>query len=264
MSGNKAVVVKSTAPLKREPRLDSDLVDELLFGMEVELLRDVDEWLYIRTSYDYEGYLDKKNVHLGSFSFWKNSKKEFIVSAFADVLNSPNYASECLITIPRGASIAVTGEKQDKWAAVELPAGEKGWVREDALIEPQQEKGIGLRQAIVDTALLYLGTQYRFGGKSPMGIDCSGLTSMAYLMNGIIIPRDSEHQINFMKKVQRRDSKPGDLLFFQDHVAIYIGEDKFVHATGQDSIVKINSLNKDSKLYRKDLDEKYITTGTVF
>ena len=264
MSYSKAIVVKSIAPLKQKPQQDSGLADEILFGMEVEVLEEAAEWLYIHTSYNYKGYLNKSDMSLKGIGTWVAVEKKFIIAAFADILSSPSYSSVCMMTIPRGASIALTGKKQDKWLEVMLPSEERGWVREEALQKTIHKLGSELRNSIVDAALLYLGAQYRWGGKTPMGIDCSGLSSMAYLLNGLILPRDSDDQMKFLKKIDRKESRPGDLLFFPGHVAIYIGEDKFIHATGTDAVVKINSLNKDSRLYRKDLDEKYICTGTVF
>lgn len=260
----KAVVVKNIAPLMQEPDRASELADEVLFGMLVDILEDMGEWLHIKTQYNYMGYLHKADVIIDENNTWERYDKHFIIAAFADVLSEPHYSARAIITITRGSSVALTGEEEGKWTRLILPGGETGWIRKEALQNQKSESGTALRQAIVDTALLYMGTQYRWGGKSPLGIDCSGLSSMAYMLNGIVLPRDSDIQMDFMKKVERRQSRPGDLLFFPGHVAIYIGEDKFIHATGADAVVKINSLNKDSKLYRKDLDEKYICTGTVF
>ena len=264
MSNNKAVIIKGIAPLKQKPNINSELADEVLMGMVVEVLEDIGEWLYIKTHYNYTGYVNRRHIELDIQSQWESRKKQFIISAFADIQSHPDYAADTIKTIPRGSQIVIISERQDEWREILLPNEDQGWIREEALLNQKNEQGAALRQAIVDTALLYVGTQYRLGGKSPMGIDCSGLSSMSYMMNGIIIPRDSDEQMNFIKRVERRHSKPGDLLFFPRHVAIYIGEDKFIHASGSSAVVKINSLNKDSKLYRKDLDEKYICTGTVF
>lgn len=264
MSKSKAVVIKSIAPVTQKPEPNSERADELLFGMLVDILAEEGQWLNIKTHYDYEGYIRKEDVSLDEGAAWEKQDKHFIIASFADIKTQPKYSAYGTHTIPRGSCIALSGEEEGNWLKVILPRGEAGWLRKEALLNSENEPGAALRQAIVDTALLYLGTQYRWGGKSPMGIDCSGLSSMAYMLNGIIIPRDSEDQMNFMRKIDRRHSKPGDLLFFPGHVAIYIGEDKFIHSTGMDAVVEINSLNKDSKLYRKDLDEKYICTGTVF
>lgn len=264
MSKSKAIVIKGIVPVNKKPEQNSELIDELLFGMVVDILAEDGPWLNIKTQYNYEGYISKEDVILDETGAWEQQDRRYIIASFADIKEQPKYSSRSIVTIPRGSCIAATGEEEGSWAKVMLPRGESGWLRKEALLSRGKESGAALRQAIVDTALLYLGTQYRWGGKSPMGIDCSGLSSMAYMLNGIMIPRDSADQMNFMKRIDRRHTKPGDLLFFPGHVAIYIGEDKFVHSTGMNASVVINSLNKNSKLYRKDLDEKYICTSTVF
>lgn len=264
MSYNKAVIITTIAPMKQRPVQESELADEVLYGSEVDILDETEQWLYIQTSYNYKGYIEKHYATENSSILWRELNKVNVIAPFADVLSNPRYSSNSIQTVTRGAALAVTGEQQEQWIEVVLPNNKKGWVREEWLQKSQQKTGHELRQSIVDMALLYLGTQYRWGGKTSMGIDCSGLSFMAYHMNGIVIPRDSGDQMSFLNKVGRRESKPGDLLFFPGHVAVYIGEDKFIHATASNGYVKINSLNKDSKLYRKDLDEKYICTGTVF
>lgn len=264
MPTNKAVVIKNIASLRQKPDYGSELADEVLFGSEVDILEEVGQWLKIQTAYGYQGYLAKQDILEQTDHTWESLDKRFVIASFGDMLLEPKYSANCILTLPRGSRIAITGNQKESWTEVYAPNGEKGWMRAEALLEPCILVGNALRQSIVDTALLYMGTQYRWGGKTPMGIDCSGLSSMAYALNGITIPRDSGDQMDYMKKVDRKDSRPGDLLFFSGHVAIYIGEDKFVHATGSGATVRINSLNKDSKLYRKDLDEKYLCTGTVF
>ena len=264
MSDNNAVVIKGIAALRQKPRRSGELADEALFGMKVAVLNEVEDWLLVETFYGYRGYVKKKDVSMQNHSFWEEQEKRIVIASFADIQTQPKYAANTAITIPRGSCLVLTGNKQDKWIEVMLPRGEKGWVRDEALLKKAARSGRELRQAIVQTAMLYLNTQYRWGGKTPAGIDCSGLSSMAYLLNGIILPRDSEDQMNAMRKISRKESKPGDLLFFPGHVAIYVGEDKFIHATGTDAVVKINSLNEDSKLYREDLDQKYICSCTVF
>lgn len=262
---NHAVTVNGIAALRQAPKGESELADEALFGMEVKILDKAEEWLLVETFYGYRGYAAPKDILTTPHRLWLNLEKQYVIAPFTDIQAEPKYSSYCKLTLPRGAALALTGDHSERWLEVLLPDGEKGWVREESLLlRDAQKAGRELRQAIVQTAMLYLYTQYRWGGKTPAGIDCSGLSFMAYLLNGITLPRDSKDQMNFMKKVARKETKPGDLLFFPGHVAIYIGEDKFIHATGTEAVVKINSLNKDSRMYREDLDKKYICSGTVF
>lgn len=120
------------------------------------------------------------------------------------------------------------------------------------------------RESILKTAFSYLNTQYRWGGKSPMGIDCSGLVSMAYMLNGIIIYRDANLKEEYMKSISIEQIKPADAMFFPGHVAMYIGEGKFIHSTGSSGKVLINSINPKDEDYRQNLHKSLYAVGTVF
>ncbi|HSH35698.1 peptidoglycan-binding protein [Schnuerera sp.] len=108
-----------------------------------------------------------------------------------------------------------------------------------------------LGENIVATAKKYLGTPYRYGGNSTNGFDCSGFTQFVYKQIGINISRSSSTQAKDGKQVSRNDLQIGDLLIFTGtsgsnpgHTGIYIGDNKFIHASsGKQSQVIITDLN---------------------
>ncbi|MCM8814877.1 MAG: LysM peptidoglycan-binding domain-containing protein, partial [Candidatus Omnitrophica bacterium] len=109
---------------------------------------------------------------------------------------------------------------------------------------------------IVENALNFLNTPYRFGGFSKNGIDCSGLTKKAYEAIGVSLPRTSSQQARTGEIVPVTAIQPGDLLFFGkkgriDHVGIYIGDNKFVHASRESGKVVVASL--EEAYYQKHL-----------
>ena len=123
------------------------------------------------------------------------------------------------------------------------------------------------RQMVVRTAQSYLGTQYRWGGKSSYGIDCSGLCSMAYLLNGVIIFRDSHIEQGFpIHQIAYEKLAIGDLLFFKGHVAMWLGNNKIIHSTakkGREGVV-IDSIDRNNPNARLDLWDIYQMCGSLF
>ena len=88
------------------------------------------------------------------------------------------------------------------------------------------------RNRIVVLAWRAVGVPYRWGGNSPRGFDCSGLTQWVYRHVGISLPHYSAAQFHYGRRVSRRALRPGDLLFFSGlgHVGIYLGHGALIHA----------------------------------
>ena len=267
---DRAVVIKNVVSINQEPQLESELTDEVLHGMVLDIIDKQDEtWYKVRTQYDYFGYVHKNDIVIDNMKASKWQRYNYAIwRPMADVMTEPKYGSRVATTLVRGCLIEHMGVYEDKWEKIGLADGSRGWIRTGFAhyvlklsAADDEEK---LRKSIVETALDYIGTQYRWGGKSHFGIDCSGLAEMAYMMNGYLIPRDAGPQQEYMKAIKREEAKPGDLLFFPGHVAVYIGEGRYVHATGREGYTLINSFNIGSGDYREDLDKSQIGTGTIF
>jgi len=111
------------------------------------------------------------------------------------------------------------------------------------------------QQSVVDTACTYLGVRYRYGGSTPKGFDCSGFTMYVYRGFGVSLPHTATGQLSRGTAVERNELQMGDLVFFRDtrvtrkaasHVGIYIGGNKFIHASSSSTgYVLISSLDED-------------------
>ncbi|MGE7090435.1 C40 family peptidase [Lysinibacillus sp. NPDC048646] len=268
-----AIVTSMIANLYAEPNGTSELIDELLYGMPVQIIEELDGyWVRIQSTYQYEGYCRKVNLLLDNVktSAWRLEASHVIRQSFADILQHPRIQSPKLMTLVRGSIVrALQDEELDsEWASIQLVTGERGYLRKKWLSEQIADNSLSeqdFRENVVQTALSYLTTPYRWGGKSPLGIDCSGLCSMAYMLNGVLIFRDAKIVEDFpIKEIALDQIQKGDLLYFPGHVALYLGDSLYVHSSIGGNEVTINSLNEQHPLYRKDLATTITAVGSYF
>ncbi|MEN6520413.1 MAG: NlpC/P60 family protein [Armatimonadota bacterium] len=106
------------------------------------------------------------------------------------------------------------------------------------------------KSEVVRTALSYRGARYVRGGVGSRGFDCSGFTRHVYSKHGINLPHSSRTQATCGKSVEKKDLQPGDLVFFAtrrqgiSHVGLYIGNNRFIHASTPSTGVIISSLSQ--------------------
>ena len=104
---------------------------------------------------------------------------------------------------------------------------------------------------LIGSAMGLLGVAYRYGGTSAnTGFDCSGFVRNVYAdALGLVLPRVARDQANATKKIEKKELRPGDLVFFNtmrrtfSHVGIYLGEGKFIHSPRSGAKVRIESMN---------------------
>ena len=272
----KANVITDICPLYKEPSCQSSLDDEVLYGMTVEVLRRQNGFLRVRTHYNYEGYAIPSTLLCDHnyACFWQNIPKWTVWSPYLDIKISPTVQAHTIANCTRGGLLGVKDSDEiigEGFIKVDLPNGCTGYAHrpniEYQITSWSKADEKQMRANLVRTAMLYLGVQYRWGGKTPLGIDCSGLTSIVYMLNGSLIFRNSDIRPGFdMKEIPFNAKQPGDLIFFPGHVVLYLGNDEYIHSTSYHTAARvlINSFDPSSPIYREDLAETVTKTGSIF
>ncbi len=121
--------------------------------------------------------------------------------------------------------------------------------RDNFLIPPLPSFSVYALNKVENLAKSQLGKPYRWGANGPYDFDCSGFTRYVFSHNGIDLPRVSRDQAKVGIKIDRNHLKKGDLIFFDSpkstkvtHTGIYLGENRFIHASSSKKRVVISPL----------------------
>ena len=214
-------------PIRSEPKSSAEMVSSLIFGETYSVYENKNDFLRIVTDFDkYEGWISADTFE-EYIEF--NEVNEYI---FIEAKGEHQ-----IMFIPCGAYLPESGE---------FTVGDSKFKLEKKL-KSNQHLPLSLR--IQKLAESFENIPYLWGGRSFMGIDCSGFMQVVFKANGIDLPRDSSQQCEVGKPINYNSKKVCDLVFFSkpnankvSHVALYIGSDKVIHASGK---VRIQTLHKD-------------------
>lgn len=234
----------SIVPLRAEPSHKSEMVSQILFGEHFEFLEKGKKWCLVRLAYDgYEGWIDAKQYsELTEEDFLLLNKSEH--SFVTDLVEFATDENNNLVPIHLGSDL--TG--------IHL-FGHK--------FEGNRTKGKKSRANLAQTAFLYLNSPYLWGGKTPFGIDCSGLVQMVYKLNGFQLLRDACQQAQQGEPLSFiEESQPGDLAFFDNsegeiiHVGIILKNNYIIHSHGKVRIDRLDHsgiFNNETNRYSHNL-----------
>lgn len=273
----KAIIIAPRALYVCAPAFDAEADDEGWYGHVVTCTEKLEGgWYKIITPYRYETYAHKDDMLFDKAEIARRedpqTKLARVWAMAGDVHVIPKHNGNVVLTLYCGAIVEKIEDEEVPrgWTHVRLFGGAEGYMRSLQLGPCYEKPALGeeeLRNAVVSLAKQFLGVQYRWGGKTPLGIDCSGLVGSVYLMYGVDMYRNADIVEGFpVHEIDRKDIKKGDMLFFKGHVAMYIGDGRYIHSTsapGSDGVV-INSLLPCDRDYRADLANGVIAVGSVF
>ena len=233
----------SIVPLRSEDNDASEMVSQLLFGEDFEILEKNKKWSKIRLTHDrYEGYVDNKQyLEIDQETYLKlsNSKHHHTTEIIDFITNDQGHLS----MVPLGSRLPFYSNNQ-------FQIGANIFSYDGNVCFGQFEK-----KEIMNKAFQFLNTPYLWGGRTPFGIDCSGFTQLVYKLCGYSLLRDAKDQatqgevLSFIE-----ESEPGDLAFFDNeegnitHVGIIMNDYNIIHAHGK---VRIDVLDH-SGIYNQD------------
>lgn len=232
-AGERMTVHAAIAPLRREPRLDAPLDTEALYG-EIAIVyeHDVEGWSWVQLVQDqYVGYLPSAALSRGS------AQPTHRVQALRTLaFPGPSIKLPPAMVLPMGAALVVTGTDSA------LARTDDGFFVPASHLCPA-----GAYQSdVIAVALQFVGTPYLWGGRTSLGIDCSGLVQTALAACGITAPRDSDMQEAELgalvgTSLQNVSLQRGDLLFWKGHVAMACDGATIVHANAHHMAVATES-----------------------
>jgi cell wall-associated NlpC family hydrolase len=206
------------ATVKAKPDLEARQTTQALFGETVTVYEEHDGWVWGKIETDgYVGYLRLDTL------WGETPEPTHRVSAIRTFLfPEPDLKSPTLDVLSLTSRVAVVGETN---GFAELEQG--GWVFMKHLA--------GLADVAPDhvaTAGRLIGVPYLWGGKTSMGLDCSGLVQIALNAAGLSVPRDSDQQAKAIGEAVADfgDLRRGDIVFFPGHVGIMTGPERLLHA----------------------------------
>ncbi|MCE5347490.1 MAG: C40 family peptidase [Bacteroidales bacterium] len=253
----------SVITLRKEPDHAAEMASQEPMGTPVLVLKDEDSWILVQTPDRYIGWTEKSCVTLFTkeeIENWKREERLIYLENSGSIYSSVD-ESGIVSDIVAGCIFVKTGESKD-YLKIEFPDGREGYVKEKAVMDFNiwKSKVSGTEENVCRTALKFNGLPYLWGASSPKAVDCSGLAKSVYFMNGIILARDASLQAEHGLSVNISDGygqlKKGDLLFFGSgshvsHVAIYIGDSEYIHASGRVRISSLDSTRTNYSKYRK-------------
>jgi cell wall-associated NlpC family hydrolase len=238
-----AIVTVPAAPVRRKPAHTSEMTSQLLFGESVRILKtNKTGWVKLRSLHDqYEGWLTA-NMLTRVHEKEPAATSEYVTT---DLLGTISIQGKPM-QIPFGSSLP-------GYTAGKGTLGDTTYEFSGNCIN--RIASTADAAAMIRFALEWQNVPYMWGGRSPLGADCSGFVQVICKMIGIDLKRDTRQQAKEGERVKKlKDSRPGDLAFFNDkeeiiHVGILLNNEKIIHAQGKvriDTITKKGIINSDT------------------
>ncbi|MBP7511499.1 MAG: C40 family peptidase [Bacteroidia bacterium] len=224
----KGICLLNIVPLRAQPTSSSEMVTQLLFGETYDIIESKGDWVKISTtSENYEAWINSNQV-----SPWNEAFGDMLLLRNFPFITATNQLNNNLIYLLPG-SILHNFKFSEQISTFEVNHN----VFE---IKINQQEIVSLPfSEIGNYSNLFLSAPYLWGGRSMLGIDCSGFTQLLYKVVGVQLPRDAYQQAELGELIDFvNESKMGDLAFFENesgkitHVGMILGQGEIIHSSG--------------------------------
>jgi cell wall-associated NlpC family hydrolase len=230
VTGEQRQIAVPVLPLRRQPRFDAILDTEALFGETLTLLEEHEGWGWVQLARDgYVGYMPSEGL-----SAAVRTPTHKVAALRTYVYPEPDFKRPPLALLSMNAQLSAAAA-EGKFLALE--GG--GFV-----VATHTRKVDETAADPVAVALRFVGTPYLWGGRTSLGLDCSGLVQLANEAAGLVCPRDADMQAAELGRPLARQAElvRGDLVFWDGHVGIMTSATDMLHASAEHMAVVVEPL----------------------
>jgi cell wall-associated NlpC family hydrolase len=258
---DKAIINVSVANIYREASYRSEVITQGLLNERVDVIERDNDFSKIILPDGYPGWI---NNHQLCDDVQFSGEQYLVVGHFCPVLEQPDDNARQLVNVVAGSRLNRL-ETAGNWLKIQLPDQRTGWIEKKNLgeIRPFTQENL------VEAAMRFLGYPYHWGGRTPVGFDCSGLVQTVFALHGKKLRRDAwmQHEDAELKSTNPCNTSAGELYFFAEktdritHVGIALGDCRIIHARGR---VRINSLREGDADFSENLLTTFVDTRSYF
>jgi gamma-D-glutamyl-L-lysine dipeptidyl-peptidase len=262
-------VTKNVINIYTKPDISSEVTSQAVLGDSLTEQERNKDFVHVVCADKYQGWVSAKfTTEDEAYVTANDTDALFVIDLFSKVYAEPDESAELVSRLVISPKVFTVDEPISNLANICLPGGSSSWVRQSSIAKRSAiaqvsnwDKSTEQRAVLIQmfgervaaTAKRLMGVPYFWGGCTPFGIDCSGLTQLSYKIEGVQLLRDSYMQAGDKRFIEVEKGLPfdkanfqaGDLIFFKTgnsneigdhgmHVGIACGDGRFIHSSGRE------------------------------